>query len=108
MELINLTPHVITIIAGDMHSVIPASGQVARVSVRNIPDGYINGIPIVKSVYGEVEGLPEPEEGKAYVVSMLVGQRVAGTRSDIFGPDSGPTAIRENGVIVAVQALIRY
>ena len=57
-------------------------------------------------LYGEVEGLPEPQPGVLYIVSMLVAQRVM--RADVVSPDSGPTAIRENGQIVAVRALNRH
>ncbi len=110
MNIVNLTPHTITVlVSGEIEHEysFPPSGQVARVSVKNAPDGDINGIPVSKPIYGEVEGLPAPEPGVIYIVSMLVGQRCPG-RSDIIGPDSGPSAIRENGQIKAVRGFVRF
>lgn len=106
-QLINLTPHTLNVMVNDAMQEIPASGTVARVSVKSVVSGDINGIPVVENVYGEVEGLPEPVDGAIYIVSMLVGSRVSG-RNDIVGPDSGPTAIRENGQVKAVRNLIKY
>ncbi len=106
-ELINLTPHTLNVIVGERRLEIPPSGTIARVSVKSVPAGEVAGIPFVENMYGEVEGLPAPEEGKAYIVSALVGGRVTG-RTDVFGPDSGNTALRENGQIVGVVRLVRF
>ncbi len=122
--IINLTPHEINIDLGGNRLAFPPSGQIARVSVKNIPEGEImlddvNGIPVSKPVYGVVEGLPTPyvddtdgsrsvQPGVIYIVSMLVAQRCPG-RDDIVVPDSGPSAIRgANGQIEAVRGFIRY
>lgn len=113
MNIINLTPHTIVVEKPNGERVsFPPSGTVARVAVRNVPDSPLDGIPVSRPEYGPVEGLPNPEEGTTYIVSMLVGGRVSG-RSDIVGPDSGPTAIRftegpQKGQIDAVRGFNRY
>lgn len=112
MRLINLTPHEVTIALPDGRMItIPPSGRVARVStVQEIigtvetPDGY--AIPVVETRFGEIDGLPEPEDGTIYIVSSLVAQAVAGRREDVMAPDTGPTALRDgDGRILAVRRL---
>ena len=44
--------------------------------------------------------LPAPVAGVVYVVSALVADRAR--RSDVVSPDTGPSAIRDGGQIVAV------
>ena len=60
MNIINLTPHAITICGADGSIIltIPASGNLARVSAHTVQTGEIDGIPVTSTVYGEVEGLP--------------------------------------------------
>lgn len=43
----------------------------------NSPAGGIDGIPIKSVTYGEIEGLPEPQEGVYYIVSELVAAAAA-------------------------------
>lgn len=120
---INLTPHTINIAVGNDIIAIPPDGREARVSVKSIGVGAVLlggvNIPIVQSIYGVVEtvdangtevlhlGLPKMVVGVVYIVSMLVANRT-GDRDDVFGPDTGPTAIRENGQIKAVRNLVKY
>lgn len=99
--LINLTPHDIVVRINDHDIVIPASGQVARVSATQDVVGNADGIPVVRSVFSDVTGLPDPVDGVTYIVSSLVAQ--ACRRRDVVAPDTGPTAIRDDvGRIVAV------
>jgi hypothetical protein len=117
MKLINLTPHAIVIrpliSEGYDHPfegtavVVPASGDVARVAtLPSTVVGDLAGIPVVASPsFGDVVGLPAPQDGVAYIVSGLVLSRAFG-RTDVFAPDTGATAIRENGQIVAVRGLV--
>ena len=80
-ELINLTPHTINVIgAGE----IPASGLVARVSMKTEPDAVIAGFPTSYTEYGEVENLPEIE-GVSFVVSKMVRDACT-DRADLFYP----------------------
>lgn len=107
-KIVNLTPHTINVQIGETVHAYPASGILARVTAKEIAAEPVAGVPTVQTVYGEVEGLPEPEEGVIYIVSALVGSRVHG-RVDVFGPNSGATAIRnDKGHIVAVTSLIQY
>ena len=64
MNIKNLTPHTINFVSSEGYPImdIKPEGTVARVSVRTETVGEINGIPVIKSVYGEVMDLPEPEE----------------------------------------------
>ena len=91
MEIINLTPHDINfyeeehtqkikgcyyIIPGALpYHTIPASGITARAAQTedNLPAIDCNGVrvPLLQMTYGDPVNLPEPEKGKAYVVSAL-------------------------------------
>ena len=106
-ELINLTPHPITIQpSGAQPITLPVSGRIARLdSAQEIDTGFA-GVPVVTTRFGQVIGLPGPEEGKVYIVSSLVAQHVR--RPDVVAPDTGPTAIRQDGQIVAVTRLQRF
>ena len=114
---VNLTPHAICIRAGSFTLDLPSKG-VARVAVgqSEVASGYLGFFvgeepvfaPIVQTHYGDVVGLPGPDEnpGACYLVSALVLQRCAG-RTDVFAPDTGPTAIRDDsGRIVACTQLV--
>lgn len=64
--------------------------------------GEINGIPVNKSRFGEVENLLEPQEGTIYIVSYLTAQAVS-EREDVFITDD---AVRdEQGRIIGYRAL---
>jgi hypothetical protein len=95
MTLINATPHSITLVsregveqdskkqfiaeaeAVEILREIPPSEILARVSMVNLPAGEIDGIPIESVIYGEIEGLPESQEGVYYIVSGLVAAAAA-------------------------------
>lgn len=86
MKFVNLTQHNLTIVFenGD-DLVLPASGEVARVTFSTQQVDEIDGIPIFKTVYEpEVVGLPEPEDGTIFVVSSLAAQTVK--RPDVLAP----------------------
>jgi len=108
MKLINLTPHSIRIEMEQNTNTIEPSGAIARVSVKSVFAGVIPGtsIPVRRNEYGPVENLPSPEPEKIYIVSAMVLSQCI-NRKDVFGPDTGPSAIRnDQGQIVAVTALI--
>jgi hypothetical protein len=107
MQIINLTPHPITIQPSGAPAVtIPVSGRIARLDSAQEIDAGVAGVPVVTTRFGRVIGLPEPEEGKVYIVSSIVAQHVR--RPDVLAPDTGPTAIRQDGQIVAVTRLQRF
>lgn len=107
-NMINLTPHAITLQMMDSTITIPPSGMVARVATK---EEYVGNarigdsiIPVYRRTFGEVEGLPE--EGNMCLVSTLVLSAVPG-RKNLFAPDTGPTAIRNHkGYLEAVTRLI--
>ena len=119
--IVNLTPHVIRIRVDDpsevpellTDQVIEPESTPARVCTRREidwthPNG-VDGIPVYNTIYGEVQGLPDPVEGTTYVVSfpVLAALSVRGIRRpDVVGPDTGPEsrAVRKNGQIWAVRS----
>ena len=90
MKLMNLTPHSIVFVVGCSEIVVEPSGLVARVSSKTEEIGEIvtpeGTIPVTQTVFGEVENLPTPEDGTAYIVSSLVASRVP-DRKDVFIPN---------------------
>ncbi len=114
-RVINLTPHDLNIFDESGQQVlttIPASGQVARVSTKQTVTGHITvdgiSIPVVKTEFGDVQGLLEPQENTVYIVSSLVAQAV--DRPDVLAPDTGPqSAVRdEGGRIVGVRRFQKW
>ena len=109
MNIINLTPHAITLMpkGPDGPSVtIPPSGQVARCAVDRVQvdtvtvDGIT--VPVNQTRFGEVSDLPDPRPDTIYVVSALVAQAVP-DRQDVFIVDD---AVRDDqGRIIGAKAL---
>lgn len=97
-EIKNFTPHEIVLCG----NVIPSTG-LARVSVNSQQVGEIGGVPLNKLVYGEVTGLPEPEEGVVYVVSNIVATAVKGKRYDCLVVDK--TIRNDKGQVIGCEAL---
>jgi hypothetical protein len=64
MKYINLTPHPITVVDGADTRTFPPSGSIARVE-----------LPL-----GPVTGVPDPQEGVQYIVSILVGEALPARR----------------------------
>lgn len=100
MNFVNLTPHAIILNDG---TVFQPSGNVARVSATftDFEDG------ICRQQFGEVTGLPNPQDGTMFIVSALV--LAATDREDVVAPATGhPLCIRnEKGLIVSVPGFIR-
>lgn len=106
MNMINLTPHVINVRRADGSELAFApTAPAARVATSQVEVSEVDGIPVRRNTFGQVENLPEPQEGTVYIVSLVVLQAVAGRR-DVVAPDSGATAIRENGQIKAVTGFV--
>ena len=97
-KFINLAPHMVRLNDGRefQPEKIPARVESSHTS-------FVDDVCEVKM--GEVTGLPEPEEGVKYIVSLLVLQ--ASSRRDLVAPASGhPGTIRANGFIVSVPGFI--
>jgi hypothetical protein len=96
MKFVNLTPHRIVLNNGTVFE----SEGVCRVDSSYTPFDE-NGISRV--VFGEVTGLPEPQEGVVYIVSGLVVQALKGKRDDVVSPATGhPDCVRKDGHPVSV------
>jgi len=114
IKLVNLTPHELTIYdANNVVLRIPPSGQVARVTTREKIIGSVNGVPLVTTEYSAVEGLPDPQPGTMYIVSLIVLQALKSqgiTRDDVIAPNTAPTpngAVRDSkGQIVGVRSFV--
>lgn len=112
--MINLTPHPILIRTPQGETTLPPSGTIARVKMGEevlLPTkvGSLD-VPVISRVEVEVEGLPSDRNGEACLVSsMVLGALPLGQpRPEVFAPDTGPTAIRdEDGRIIAVTRLVR-
>ena len=105
-KIVNLTLHEIIVRIDGRDITIPPSGQVARVAATAREVATVGEIPIVATEFGEIMGLPEPIAGVLYITSTLVAQAAARLgRTDVVSPDTGPTAVREDGRIVAVTRL---
>lgn len=102
MTLVNLTPHTITLNNG----VAFESKGIARVA-NTFTD--FDGDGICEVHFGEIEGLPEEQEGVRYIVSALVlGAAKAAGRGDCVAPATGhPACVRENGFIKSVPGFVR-
>ena len=81
MKILNLTPHAVRVIPADgsPETVIPPSGQVARVaaSFSPIAGEFAPGtqVPILLPVYGRLVGLPVTPGD--FIVSRMVGDFVS-------------------------------
>lgn len=132
MNLVNLTPHSLAIHTPEGVFTLAPSGEVARVATINEEAapigitrtachgecggcGQLDGecvceqlgvpwsIPTVRTSYGEVTGLPAPEEGKVFIVSGMVAS--AAPRPDVFSP--GDLVRDESGRPVGCKGLRR-
>lgn len=99
----NLTPHAINIVDSEGRNIktIEPSG-LARVAAVTVAIGEVDGIPLTRTEFGEVEGLPEPEDGTVFIVSALVKQRVP-NRHDVVIPNE--LVRNEKGVIIGCKSL---
>lgn len=107
MNIINLTQHTINVILGEKELAYPSEG-LARVKTEEKTIGTVEGIPIVKTVYTTVEGLPDMQEDTVYLVSTLVLQALKANginRPDCLAPNTGISgAIRDDqGRIIGVK-----
>lgn len=106
MTFINLTPHTLNLFnaQGEVLT-LPPSGNVARVAETRTPAGEIDGIPVDTVGFGEVTGLPDPQEGVTFIVSALVAGAVPFVRTDVVSP--GAPVRDEQGNIIGAKGLSR-
>ena len=61
----------------------------------------VDGMPVYKTEYGDIEGLPPESAGTVYLVSRLVLDALQGTRSDVFAP--GQAVRDETGKVIGCR-----
>ncbi|UOE78397.1 hypothetical protein [Parageobacillus thermoglucosidasius] len=110
MNFINLTPHTVNVVDDSGNSILSVapSGAVARVTTQQTVVGNVAGIDIVRTVFGDVDGLSAPQPDTVYIVSTLVLQSLKANgidRDDVVAPDTSPeSVVRDNaGNIIGVR-----
>lgn len=108
-KIVNLTPYTIVVQIGETKKSFPASGTVARVTSEMKEAGTIDGIPVKSQIFGEVEGLPEPEEGTVYIVfsELILSCAKAAGRADVVTPNTTEGYRNEKNQIVVVPGFIK-
>jgi hypothetical protein len=81
-KIINLTPHTINVVGKADFS---PSGIVARVATTSTVAKTVNGINVLKTVFGDVVDLPAPSDDTLFIVSRLVKNAVP-NRNDVVTP----------------------
>jgi hypothetical protein len=86
-QILNLTPHEITLVnaEGEVVTRISPSGGLVRLAARTVSAGTLAGIPVSRTEYGEPEGLPEEKPGVFLIVSQLVKSALT-HRTDLLVP----------------------
>ena len=102
MQLVNLTPHTLNIHSNDNVIDIAPSGEIARVTTSYNHTNTVAGINVYSCVYGNISGLPEPQENKIFVVSGVV-KSAAINREDVMSP--GELIRDENGKPIGCNGL---
>ena len=112
MKIVNLTPHDVVLIVTqeniETKVVFPKSGNIARVTEVSTPAEGVeyNGIiiPLITTVWGNIENLPEQEADTKYLVSSIVASAaVEAGRDDILVP--ADFIRNEEGMILGCKAL---
>lgn len=105
VNLVNLTPHAINMYG----ATIPPSGKVARIKMEreDLSPLIFQGqkVRVTRTYGGEIEGLPAPSPGKAYIVSRVVLEVVKVGRGDVFSP--GELIRDSEGRVIGCDGLSR-
>lgn len=112
MTIRNFTPHEIVVYnhKNNIIATFPSEGE-ARCEVKReeigsvIAEPSFTVIPVYKSTFGAVEGLPEEDFPTYYVVSRLVAEALKDERSDLLIPDD--TVRNEKKQIIGCRAFAR-
>lgn len=103
--MLNLTPHAINVMTNGEMVVYEPSGIVARVEMEEFEIGDFNGVPLIRRVMKGVIGLPDDDT--PCIVSSMVLDAIDKTKKNVFAPDTGSSAIRnDKGHIVAVTRFV--
>ena len=104
----NLTPHAISVQNANGEVVtFPPAGVLARVSTSTVLVGQVEGFPIYRTQYGEVEGVPAAGTERFLVSAMVLAQLGEEYAGWAFAPRTDGSAVRnEKGHIVHVVGLV--
>lgn len=88
MKFVNLTPHNVRVVddQGNLVAEFSPSGALARVASKSETVAVEEGIVLSATVFGEVSGVPAPENDTMYIVSLLVRSALP-ARTDLVSPD---------------------
>lgn len=105
MQIINLTPHPVTLVTANGDEVVIQPEETpARIPTTTTPVGDVNGIPLVEEALGNADDvLPAPQPDTVYVVARPVAER-ATHRTDLVVPTQ---VERVDGRPVRARALAR-
>lgn len=107
IQLVNLTPHSLHVIVdATTHTILP-SGPPARAAMTREQIGTLDAgefaVPLFRTTFGEITGLPDPQDGVVYLVSNIVAQAVR--RDDVLIVDD---MVRDSeGRILGCRAFAR-
>ena len=87
---------------------VPPEPVSARVSTVEEVVGLSNAggliVTVSRHTFGKIENLPEPQAGVVFIVSGMVRDALDG-RPDVFAPDTGKSAVRQQGQVEFVTRL---
>ena len=103
VQIVNATPHDLHMLHGGTVTTLPRSEYLARAEEVRTQVNVFNGFPVYAMSFGGLTGLPEPQDGVLYVVSLLACQAgAAAGRFDLIGVTD---MVRDDaGRIVGAQA----
>lgn len=109
MTFINVTPHALNIVANDGTVVEIKSSGLARCAQTVATVGCVvldgHDVDVTSVQLGAVEGLPDAQDGVAYIVSRPVAEALKGSRDDLYIPGLG---VRDkDGKIIGCKGLSR-
>ena len=91
MIVVNLTPHNVNVVTAKGTVTFPPSGALARCAATTVSAGsFMAGdieVPLTYTVFGEVQGLPDPAPDTIYGVSGLV-RGATPLRLDVISPEA--------------------
>jgi hypothetical protein len=109
MKVVNLTPHEVTVFDDDdvVIKTYPSEG-LARARQTNVIVGCLDGTPVVKAEFGEVDGLPAPTEGTVFIVSFITvnAAKAHGRTTDDLLVTSSPVR-NDKGQVIGCRAFAR-
>ncbi|MFI9531140.1 hypothetical protein [Micromonospora rosaria] len=110
VEVVNLTPHVVCLLGGELAVEVPPSGPPARVVLRpDIADGVVRVGPLVvplkrTAASPVVVGVPESRPGVLFIVARAVAEALP-ERNDLVYPHD--TVRDAGGRVVGCRSLAR-